>query len=373
MGTLSLNHSNPPSTSAAEPGNESERVEFSNLVLLFCELIRHDVFSHNIYMCTLISRGDLASDSHLLRPRSPSDEPSDESERKEQEAGGSGKNEARWEASVVGYVESDESSVQQYKATARCQKSNMRFLFVQQDTGLSESMEIDQNSSANFDEVHTHTQITLHISVHFRAKILFGINSNHPCTTHYGFSENVGFLIYPHETNSSLLSARQMFSPTMHCESKGSPSPEKPAAEQDSKASCKDKGMDPAFPQLYEQPRHIQYATHFPIPQVRELAALHKITLLGYNSVDVSLHFFFTFWPRFSHPPHTLLTEQMNLNFIQRTDGVTARGSHLVYARRRALECVCHLKTVFFCFAHVTAGRVCGPEYVDANVQMSYT
>uniref|UniRef100_A0A3B4Z6C5 Mediator complex subunit 12 n=1 Tax=Stegastes partitus TaxID=144197 RepID=A0A3B4Z6C5_9TELE len=161
-----------------EPGNESERVEFSNLVLLFCELIRHDVFSHNIYMCTLISRGDLASDSHLPRPRSPSDEPSDESERKEQDAGSSVKME---------------------------------------DTGLSESMEIDHNSSANFDE---------------------------------------------------------MFSPPMHCESKGSPSPEKPAAEQDSKASCKDKGMDPAFPQLYEQPRHIQYATHFPIPQ--EESASHE-------------------------------------------------------------------------------------------------
>jgi len=57
----------------------------------------------------------------------------------------------------------------------------------------------------------------------------------------------------------------------MHCESKGSPSPEKPAPEVDSKANCKDKGMDPAFPQLYEQPRHIQYATHFPIPQVRTL------------------------------------------------------------------------------------------------------
>uniref|UniRef100_A0A8C9Z7P8 Mediator complex subunit 12 n=1 Tax=Sander lucioperca TaxID=283035 RepID=A0A8C9Z7P8_SANLU len=140
------------------PGNESERVEFSNLVLLFCELIRHDVFSHNIYMCTLISRGDLASDSHLQRPRSPSDEPSDESERKEQ------------------------------------------------DTGSSVKME--------------------------------------------------------------------MFSPPMHCESKGSPSPEKPAPEQDSKAGCKDKGMDPAFPQLYEQPRHIQYATHFPIPQ--EESASHE-------------------------------------------------------------------------------------------------
>jgi len=60
-----------------------------------------------------------------------------------------------------------------------------------------------------------------------------------------------------------------MFSPTMHCESKGSPSPEKPVSEQqDSKAGVKDKGVDPAFPQVYEQPRHIQYATHFPIPQV---------------------------------------------------------------------------------------------------------
>ncbi|XP_064830087.1 mediator of RNA polymerase II transcription subunit 12-like [Oncorhynchus masou masou] len=146
-----------------EPSNESERVEFSNQVLLFCELIRHDVFSHNIYMCTLISRGDLASDSHLPLPRSPSDEPSDESERKE--AGSSVKNE---------------------------------------DTGLSESMEIDHNSITNFDE---------------------------------------------------------MFSPPMHCESKGSPSPEKTA-------------QDPAFPLVYDQPRHIQYATHFPIPQ--EESASHE-------------------------------------------------------------------------------------------------
>ncbi|MGH0183474.1 UNVERIFIED_CONTAM: hypothetical protein FKN15_012141 [Acipenser sinensis] len=161
-----------------EPGNESERVEFSNLVLLFCELIRHDVFSHNIYMCTLISRGDLASDSHFPRPRSPSEEPADESDRKEQEAGGGGKME---------------------------------------DAGLSESMEIDQNSSAIFDE---------------------------------------------------------MFSPPMHCESKGSPSPEKPTPEQDGKTLAKDKGPDPAFPLVYELPRHIQYATHFPIPQ--EESASHE-------------------------------------------------------------------------------------------------
>uniref|UniRef100_A0A8C4XAK2 Mediator complex subunit 12 n=1 Tax=Erpetoichthys calabaricus TaxID=27687 RepID=A0A8C4XAK2_ERPCA len=74
-----------------DPGNESERVEFSNLVLLFCELIRHDVFSHNIYMCTLISRGDLALDYHLPRPRSPSEEPTDDTDRKEQDPGGNGK------------------------------------------------------------------------------------------------------------------------------------------------------------------------------------------------------------------------------------------------------------------------------------------
>uniref|UniRef100_A0AAR2INR2 Mediator complex subunit Med12 domain-containing protein n=1 Tax=Pygocentrus nattereri TaxID=42514 RepID=A0AAR2INR2_PYGNA len=126
-----------------EPGNESERVEFSNLVLLFCELIRHDVFSHNIYMCTLISRGDLASDSHLPRPRSPSDEPSDESERKEQDTGNSVKMEARNISAALGVCR------------LKCEKS-----------------------------------------------------------------------------------------------------------------------MDPAFPQVYEQPRHIQYATHFPIPQ--EESASHE-------------------------------------------------------------------------------------------------
>uniref|UniRef100_A0AAY4DLP5 Mediator complex subunit Med12 LCEWAV-domain domain-containing protein n=1 Tax=Denticeps clupeoides TaxID=299321 RepID=A0AAY4DLP5_9TELE len=161
-----------------DQANETERVEFSNLVLLFCELIRHDVFSHNIYMCTLISRGDLASDLHLPRPRSPSDEPSDESERKEQDAGSSVKME---------------------------------------DASLSESMELDHNSSAHFDE---------------------------------------------------------MFSPPMHCESKGSPSPEKPVPDQEGKSTAKDKGMDPAFPLVYDQPRHIQYATHFPIPQ--EESASHE-------------------------------------------------------------------------------------------------
>lgn len=42
----------------ASPGN---RQQFANLVHLFGELIRRDVFSHDAYMCTLISRGDLIS------------------------------------------------------------------------------------------------------------------------------------------------------------------------------------------------------------------------------------------------------------------------------------------------------------------------
>ena len=43
------------------PSLPRRQQEFSNLVLLFYELIYHDVFSHDQYMCQLISRGDLLS------------------------------------------------------------------------------------------------------------------------------------------------------------------------------------------------------------------------------------------------------------------------------------------------------------------------
>ena len=46
--------------------------EFGNLVLLFSELIRQDVFSHDSYMCTLISRGDLSSGGVDLKPKEAS-------------------------------------------------------------------------------------------------------------------------------------------------------------------------------------------------------------------------------------------------------------------------------------------------------------
>nr|KAF6478103.1 mediator complex subunit 12L [Molossus molossus] len=63
--------------SLSDPSSECEKVEFVNLVLLFCEFIRLDVFSHDAYMCTLISRGDLAV-AASTRPRSPSGEHADE-------------------------------------------------------------------------------------------------------------------------------------------------------------------------------------------------------------------------------------------------------------------------------------------------------
>lgn len=45
-----------------EPGSGyNNRTVFASLVHLFYELIKHDVFSHDMYMCTLISRGDLLS------------------------------------------------------------------------------------------------------------------------------------------------------------------------------------------------------------------------------------------------------------------------------------------------------------------------
>uniref|UniRef100_A0A8C4MS23 Mediator complex subunit 12L n=1 Tax=Equus asinus asinus TaxID=83772 RepID=A0A8C4MS23_EQUAS len=63
--------------SLSDPNSEYEKVEFVNLVLLFCEFIRHDVFSHDAYMCTLISRGDL-SVTASTQPRSPAGDNVDE-------------------------------------------------------------------------------------------------------------------------------------------------------------------------------------------------------------------------------------------------------------------------------------------------------
>ena len=44
---------------------------FAQLTLLFGELIRNDVFSHNSYMCSLIARGDLQPTPPVSIPSPP--------------------------------------------------------------------------------------------------------------------------------------------------------------------------------------------------------------------------------------------------------------------------------------------------------------
>ncbi|XP_067668814.1 mediator of RNA polymerase II transcription subunit 12-like protein [Haliotis asinina] len=55
-----------------ENPTEENKQAFRNLIHLFSELIRHDVFSHDAYMCTLISRGDLLSSPAVMMPSADS-------------------------------------------------------------------------------------------------------------------------------------------------------------------------------------------------------------------------------------------------------------------------------------------------------------
>uniref|UniRef100_A0A4W3I3F4 Mediator complex subunit 12L n=1 Tax=Callorhinchus milii TaxID=7868 RepID=A0A4W3I3F4_CALMI len=152
-----------------EPNNENERAEFVKLVLLFCEFIRHDVFSHDAYMCTLISRGDLTSISATARPRSPTADNVEEHYSKEQE------------------------------------ESHHGIKLEVRPGGLGEHMDMDSGPTNLFDE---------------------------PLT----------------------------------CEHNANPSLDQ-SGTKDEKPIRKEKQKELIFPCTYEQPRHLQYATHFPIPQ----------------------------------------------------------------------------------------------------------
>ncbi|KAK6194758.1 hypothetical protein SNE40_000324 [Patella caerulea] len=48
--------------------SEENKLAFKNLIHLFCELTRHEVFSHDAYMCTLISRGELMRSTAPIVP-----------------------------------------------------------------------------------------------------------------------------------------------------------------------------------------------------------------------------------------------------------------------------------------------------------------
>ncbi|XP_078266596.1 mediator of RNA polymerase II transcription subunit 12-like protein isoform X3 [Rhinoraja longicauda] len=170
--------------------NENEKAEFINLVLLFCEFIRHDVFSHDAYMCTLISRGDLTSITAATRPRSPTADNPEEHYSKEQDRNHLG--------------------------------------VKLEDEGLGEHMDIDTGPTNLFDEVDTND---------FKAD--FGPE----------------FAIFSPMAGDSLTS-----------EHNGSLSLEQNAT-RDEKPIRKERQRELIFPCTYKHPRHLQYATHFPIPQ----------------------------------------------------------------------------------------------------------
>jgi len=45
----------------SDDSTNSSKVKFSSLVHLFAALIRHDIFSHDTYLCMLVARGDLSA------------------------------------------------------------------------------------------------------------------------------------------------------------------------------------------------------------------------------------------------------------------------------------------------------------------------
>ncbi|XP_048397889.2 mediator of RNA polymerase II transcription subunit 12-like protein isoform X1 [Stegostoma tigrinum] len=170
--------------------NENEKAEFVNLVLLFCEFIRHDVFSHDAYMCTLISRGDLTSVTTSARPRSPIADNSEEQ-----------------------YTKDHDDNLHGVKL---------------EDQGLGEHMDMDSGPTNLFDEV-----------------------DKNDFKTDFGPE----FAIFSPMPGDSLT-----------CEPNTNPSLEQRTT-RDEKPIRKEKQKELIFPCTYEHPRHLQYATHFPIPQ----------------------------------------------------------------------------------------------------------
>ncbi|KAM6443080.1 mediator of RNA polymerase II transcription subunit 12-like protein isoform 1-T1 [Liasis olivaceus] len=169
--------------SLSDPNSEFEKTEFVNLVLLFGEFIRHDVFSHDAYMCTLISRGDL-SVTAASRSRSPTGENMDEQYSKEQD------------------VKLEEHS-------------------------LMEHMYIASGTTNIFDDV-----------------------DKNDFKTDFG-SEFPIFSPMPGESCENLNSM---------------PMQDRRASMTNEKSTKKEKVRELIFPSNYHLLRHLQYATHFPIP-----------------------------------------------------------------------------------------------------------
>ncbi|NXC41533.1 MD12L protein, partial [Penelope pileata] len=167
--------------SLSDPNSDHEKTEFVNLVLLFSEFTRHDVFSHDAYMCTLISRGDL-SITTTARPRSPNGETVDEHYAKDHDV-------------------------------------------KMEDHGIMEHMGIDSGPTSIFDDVDKSD---------FKAD--FG-------------SEFPIFSPMPGESCENLSSSL-----------------DRRISVTSEKSTKRERLREVIFPSNYDLLRHLQYATHFPIP-----------------------------------------------------------------------------------------------------------
>ncbi|NWV85032.1 MD12L protein, partial [Dasyornis broadbenti] len=157
------------------------KTEFVNLVLLFSEFTRHDVFSHDAYMCTLISRGDLPITA-APRPHSPNGEAVDEHYSKDHDV-------------------------------------------KLEDHGIMEHMSIDSGTAGIFGDVD-------------KSDFKADFNSEFPI-----------FSPMPGES----------------CESVN-PSFGRRISVTSEKSAKRDRLTELIFPSNYDLLRHLQYATHFPIP-----------------------------------------------------------------------------------------------------------
>ncbi|RXM27437.1 Mediator of RNA polymerase II transcription subunit 12-like protein [Acipenser ruthenus] len=179
-----------------DPHSASKNTEFVNLVLLFSEFIRHDVFSHDAYMCMLISRGDLSP----VRTRAPHTEES---------------------YSKDNHVKAEEQG------------------------GFGEQMDITSGAAHVFDDVDK-GEFKTDFSSEFA---IFSTMSGEPVAC-----ENL---------NSSL---------------------EQERLSKEEKLVRKERQKEMISPSFYDLPRHLQYASHFPIPLSLALVYSETAPKIKYSS-----------------------------------------------------------------------------------------
>ncbi|XP_014392915.1 PREDICTED: mediator of RNA polymerase II transcription subunit 12-like protein isoform X2 [Myotis brandtii] len=246
--------------SLSDPNSECEKAEFVNLVLLFCEFIRHDVFSHDAYMCTLISRGDLSVTSST-RPRSPSGENADEHYPKDHDM----KMERCGESEVLDEKESISSASLAGSSLPVFQNVLLRFLDTQAPSLSDPNSECEKAEFVNlvllFCEFIRH-DVFSH-DAYMCTLISRGDLSVTSSTRPRSPSGENADEHYPKDHDMKM----EIFSPMPgeSCEIIN-PSLGRRMSVNGEKLLKREKPRELIFPSNYDLLRHLQYATHFPIP-----------------------------------------------------------------------------------------------------------